>query len=493
LSSTEILITIAIYFAVLVGISFLVGRNDDSATFFRGNRSSPWYVVAFGMIGASLSGVTFISVPGAVEAGAMNYFQVVLGYIVGYAIIGLVLLPLYYRMNLTSIYSYLGDRYGSAAQYTGSSFFLLSRIVGASFRLYLVAGVLQTFVFDAMGIEFWQTVTFTVLLIWIYTFKSGIKTIVWTDTLQTLFMLLAVGVAIYYISDSLQLDGVSGIVNFVNESDLSQIFFWDDWKSDQYFIKQFLAGAFIAIVMTGLDQDMMQKNLTCRSLKDAQKNIFWFTIVLTIVNLVFLALGVLLTAFAKAESITAIKDNLFPTVALDGGLGIGIGLVFLLGLIAAAYSSADSALTSLTTSFSVDIVKIEKRYGELKQQRLRKLFHIAFSVVLIMVIVSFEYVISDASVINKLFVFAGYTYGPLLGLFGFGILTRLQVNHKWIPIIAITSPFLTYIISELAETQADFKFGFFVLLLNGAITFLGMLIASLFFKENALDTSSSPA
>ncbi|PRP67245.1 sodium:solute symporter [Nonlabens agnitus] len=480
MTSTQILITIAVYFAVLVGISFIVGRKSDSATFFRGNRSSPWYIVAFGMIGASLSGVTFISVPGAVEAGAMNYFQVVLGYIVGYAVIGLVLMPLYYRMNLTSIYSYLGDRYGSAAQYTGSSFFLLSRIVGASFRLYLVAGVLQTFVFDQMDIAFWQTVTFTVLLIWLYTFKSGIKTIVWTDTLQTLFMLIALGAAIYFISDSLDLGGFSGVVNFVNDSDLSQIFFWDDWKSDQYFVKQFLAGAFIAIVMTGLDQDMMQKNLTCRSLQDAQKNIFWFTLVLTAVNFVFLALGVLLTAFAKAESITATKDDLFPAIAINGGLGIGMGLVFLLGLIAAAYSSADSALTSLTTSFSVDIVKIETRFTERRQQLLRKLFHIGFSVILILVIVSFEYVIKDASVINKLFVFAGYTYGPLLGLFGFGILTKRSVYHKIIPFIAIASPFLTYLISYLSSTYSGFEFGFFVLLLNGAVTFIGLLVASLF-------------
>ncbi len=482
MSSSQILITIAIYFGVLVGISFIVGRKGDSATFFRGNRSSPWYIVAFGMIGASLSGVTFISVPGAVEAGAMNYFQVVLGYIVGYAVIGLVLMPLYYRLNLTSIYSYLGDRYGSAAQYTGSSFFLLSRIVGASFRLYLVAGVLQTFVFDGMGIEFWQTVSFTVLLIWVYTFKSGIKTIIWTDTLQTLFMLIAVGVAIYYISDSLQLDGFYSVVNFISESDMSQIFFWDDWKSDQYFIKQFLSGAFIAIVMTGLDQDMMQKNLTCRSLKDAQTNIFWFTIVLTIVNLVFLSLGVLLTAFAQLEGLTAAKDALFPTVAIDGGLGIGIGLVFLLGLIAAAYSSADSALTSLTTSFSVDIVKIEHRFTEEKQQRLRKFFHVGFSILLIIVIVSFEYLIKDASVINKLFVFAGYTYGPLLGMFGFGILTSRQLDHKVVPVIAIASPFLTYAISDLSSIYGGFEFGFFVLLLNGAITFTGLFIASVFYK-----------
>jgi Na+/proline symporter len=484
LTSTQILITIAIYFVVLIAISFIVGRNGDSATFFRGNRSSPWYIVAFGMIGASLSGVTFISVPGAVEAGSMGYFQVVLGYIAGYAVIGLVLMPLYYRMNLTSIYSYLGDRFGSAAQYTGSSFFLLSRIVGASFRLYLVAGVLQTFVFDAMGISFWQTVTFTVLLIWLYTFKSGIKTIVWTDTLQTLFMLIAVGVAIYYISDSLNLHGINDLTSFVADSDLSQIFFVDDWKSDQYFIKQFLSGAFIAIVMTGLDQDMMQKNLTCRNLGDAQKNIFWFTIVLTAVNFVFLVLGVLLTAFAKAENLQASKDALFPTVAMDGDLGMGIGLVFILGLIAAAYSSADSALTSLTTSFSVDIVKIENIFTENKQQTLRKLFHIGFSIVLIAVIVSFEYVIKDASVINKLFVFAGYTYGPLLGMFGFGILTKLQVNHKLIPFIAIASPFITYLISYLSSTYGGFEFGFFILLLNGAITFLGMFLGSLFSNQN---------
>lgn len=483
MSSFQILITIAVYFAVLVGISFIVGRKSDNATFFRGNRSSPWYIVAFGMIGASLSGVTFISVPGAVAAGAMNYFQVVLGYIVGYAVIGLVLMPLYYRLNLTSIYSYLNDRYGAAAQYTGSSFFLLSRIVGASFRLYLVAGVLQAFVFDAMGISFWQTVTFTVLLIWLYTFKSGIKTIVWTDTLQTLFMLIAVGVAIYYISDSLELEGLTGIVNFVADSEMSQIFFWEDWKSDQFFIKQFLAGAFIAIVMTGLDQDMMQKNLTCRSLKDAQKNIFWFTIVLTLVNLVFLALGVLLTAFAKAENLQASKDALFPTVAMDGGLGIGIGLVFILGLVAAAYSSADSALTSLTTSFSVDIVKVEDRFTEKKQQGLRKLFHVGFSLILILVIVSFEYIIKDASVINKLFVFAGYTYGPLLGLFGFGILTNLKVNHKVIPFIAILSPFITYLISYLSSTYGGFEFGFFILLLNGAITSLGLYVASWYSYE----------
>lgn len=490
MTSTQILITIACYFAVLVAISFIVGRKSDNATFFRGNRSSPWFIVAFGMIGASLSGVTFISVPGAVEEGAMNYFQVVLGYVVGYLVIGTVLLPLYYKMNLTSIYSYLNDRYGSAAQFTGSSFFILSRVVGASFRLYLVAGVLQEFVFESMGVEFWQTVTLTVILIWLYTFKSGIKTIVWTDTLQTLFMLIAVGVGIYYISDSLNLNGIGEITGFIADSDLSQIFFFDDWKSGQHFVKQFLSGAFIAIVMTGLDQDMMQKNLTCRSLKDAQKNMFWFTIVLTFVNLLFLGLGVLLTAFAKAELTGGYKDSLFACISVQSGMGIGIGLVFILGLVAAAYSSADSALTSLTTSFSVDILRLEKNYDKKKQSWMRKLVHVAFSILLILVIVSFEYIIKDASVITKLFVFAGYTYGPLLGLFGFGILTKLQVNHKLIPFIAIASPFIAYALSTAADYYFGFKFGFFILLLNGFITFLGLLIASAFSNQKvSIDVS----
>lgn len=481
MSAIVILITILAYFGLLVGVSFLVGGKSDNDTFFKGNKTSPWYIVAFGMIGASLSGVTFISVPGAVEAGAMNYFQVVLGYIAGYAVIALVLLPLYYRLNLTSIYSYLEQRYGNAAQFTGSTFFIISRVIGASFRLYLVAGVLQTFVFNSMGIAFWQTVTITVALIWVYTFRTGIKTIIWTDTLQTLFMLVSLGVAIYFIANSLKLGGIADIATFVVDSDYSQIFFFDDWKSGEYFWKQFFAGMFITIVMTGLDQDMMQKNLTCRSLKDAQKNMFWFTIVLTVVNLVFLVLGVLLTVFAQKEGITAVKDDLFPTIAINGQLGWGLGLMFILGLIAAAYSSADSALTSLTTSFSVDILKLEGKNNSLWA---RTIVHISFSIVLILVIVGFNYVIKDASVINKLFVFAGYTYGPLLGLFSFGILTKLRVKHFATPFIAVASPFLAYLISNYSEKWFGFEFGFFVLLLNGFITFLGLFIASLFNKQD---------
>ncbi|WP_010229291.1 sodium:solute symporter [Gillisia marina] len=470
-----ILLLIASYFGALLIISYFTGKNSNNDAFFKANRQSPWYVVAFGMIGASLSGVTFISVPGWVEASQFSYMQVVLGYIVGYAVIGLVLLPLYYKMNLTSIYTYLESRFGRYSYKTGASFFLLSRVVGASFRLFLVANVLQIILFDALGIPFWATVVMTIALIWLYTFKSGIKTIVYTDTLQTLCMLIAVGVSIYYVSDSLGIQG-SNLIGHVADSDFSKMFFFDDFKSANYFWKQFISGAFIAIVMTGLDQDMMQKNLTCRNLKDAQKNMFWFTIVLTFVNLVFLALGLLLTEYARLNGIDAFKDDLFPVIATQSGLGIGIATFFILGLIAAAYSSADSALTSLTTSFSIDILDIEKRYEAAKQEIVRKRIHVAVSIVLILVIVSFKYIIKDESVIAKLFVFAGYTYGPLLGLYSFGLFTKWMVKDKLVPMIAILSPIVCYLISMNSEVWFGFEFGFFVLILNGALTFLGLIM-----------------
>lgn len=469
-----ILLLIAGYFGVLMLISYLTSKGDSNADFFKAGKQSPWYLVAFGMIGASLSGVTFISVPGWIEASSFSYFQVVLGYTVGYAVIGLILLPLYYKLNLTSIYTYLEGRFGTSSYKTGASFFLLSRIVGASFRLYLVANVLQLLVFDEMGVPFFVTVTFTILLIWLYTFKAGIKTIVWTDTLQTLFMLVAVGVAIYFVSDEMGLNG-NAVISLITESDMSQIFFFDDWKSGDFFIKQFISGAFIAIVMTGLDQDMMQKNLTCRNLEDAQKNMFWFTIVLTIVNLIFLGLGLLLTVYAAQNGIDAHKDQLFPTIAVNSGLGIGLAIVFLLGLIAAAYSSADSALTSLTTSFSIDILQIEKKYDAVKQVAMRKRIHVLMSIVLVLVIIIFKYVIADATVIAKLFTFAGYTYGPLLGLYAFGLFTRWTVKDKFVPAIAIASPILAYTISAFSTT-VGFEFRFFILILNGALTFLGLLL-----------------
>ena len=469
----HIIILIVSYFSVLILISFITSKSANNTTFFKADNSSPWYLVAFGMIGASLSGVTFISVPGWVEDANMSYFQMVLGYVVGYAIIGFVLLPLYYRLNLTSIYTYLQDRFGTYSYKTGASFFLLSRTIGAAFRLFLVANVLQIILFDAYGVPFWVTVSITILLIWLYTFKGGIKTIVWTDTLQTLFMLIAVGVCIYTISSEM---GIDNLFAYVADSELSKTFFFEDVNAGNYFWKQFLAGAFIAVVMTGLDQDMMQKNLTCRNLKDAQKNMFWFTIVLVIVNFFFLALGVLLTDYAKQNGIDAHKDQLFPIIATKGTLGLATALFFLLGLIAAAYSSADSALTSLTTSFSIDILEIDKRKNKSEQEKIRKKIHILFSFVLIATILIFKYFIADTSVIAKIFTFAGYTYGSLLGLYAFGLFTKLKVKDKMVPAICIIAPILTLIISYYSKEKLGFDFGFFVLVLNGFLTFVGLYL-----------------
>ena len=471
----QILLLIAAYFGVLFLISFFSSRAGTNAEFFRANRQSPWYIVAFGMIGASLSGVTFISLPGTVTTDSFSYFQVVLGYTVGYAVIGLVLLPLYYRLNLTSIYTYLDSRFGKYSYKTGASFFLLSRIVGSSFRLFLVANVLQLILFDGLGIPYYATVTVTIFLIWLYTFRSGIKTVVWTDTLQTLFMLLALGVTLVVLSEELGISG-AGMINYLSDTGQTKIFFFDDWKSSHHFIKQFISGAFIAIVMTGLDQDMMQKNLTCRNLKDAQKNIFSFTIVLTIVNMLFLILGVLLTQYADLNGIDAIKDELFPAIATSGELGIGVAILFVLGLIAAAYSSADGTLTALTTSFSIDILQIEKFYNEKKQIRIRKQIHIAISILMIVVMLIFKYAIADKSVINKLFEFAGYTYGPLLGLYTLGLFTNWKIKDKLVPMVAILAPILSYVISVNSLNWFGFEFGFFILILNGALTFLGLIL-----------------
>ncbi len=468
---------IAGYFMLLVIISYFTGRKSNASSFFTGDRKSPWYLVAFGMIGASLSGVTFISVPGDVGNIEFRYFQMVLGYLVGYFVIGTILLPLYYKLNLITIYSYLNKRFGIFSYKTGSGFFLLSRVIGASFRLFLVAKVLQIAFFDAFNIPFWITVAITILLIWIYTYKAGIKTIVWTDTLQTLFMILAVIVSIIIISNSLDLD-FSGIVKTVKTSKYSSIFDWD-WKSNTYFFKQFTAGAFIAIVMTGLDQDMMQKNLTCRNLKDAQKNMFWFSIVLVPVNLLFLSLGALLYVYAHKAGIEIPKhtDELFPRLAL-GEFSIFAGIVFLLGIVAAAFSSADSALTSLTTSFSVDFLNLDKFKDEKKAKKQRTIVHISFSVLLFFVIVIFES-LNDQSVITSVFKAASYTYGPILGLFAFGLFTKLKTKDKIVPFVAILSPIICFFLNKYSQIIfGGYKFGFELLIINGLFTFIGLLIFS---------------
>ncbi|KAA3633053.1 MAG: sodium:solute symporter [Bacteroidetes bacterium] len=472
MSLTLIIAVISGYFILLMTIARLTTRNSDAATFYTANKQSPWYLVAFGMIGATLSGVTFISLPGEVGTSQFSYFQFVLGYLPGYFVVGAILLPLYYRLKLITIYTYLEKRFGFWSHKTGAFYFLLSRIIGAAFRLFLVAGVLQLAIFNALGVSFWVTVMITIALIWLYTFQGGIKTIVFTDTLQTFFMLAAVIISIVLITGQLDLS-FGEMVTTVQESNYSQIFFWDGSKNN--FFKQFFAGMFMAIVMTGLDQDMMQKNLTCRSLKDAQKNMFWFSIVLVFVNLLFLCLGALLYIFSFENGIVTPErtDDLFPSLALNE-FSLGAGIFFLLGLTAAAYSSADSALTSLTTTFCVDFLAIKP--GEKKnEKKIRLWVHFGFSVLLFLVILLFQ-AINDESVITGLFTVAGYTYGPLLGLFAFGLFTKIPIKDKWVPWICLASPLLSYLLNLNAIDWFGYQFGFEILIVNGAITFLGLLI-----------------
>ena len=476
MQTIHIILLIVVYFGVLILISYLTGKEDSNEAFFKANKSAPWYLVAFGMIGASLSGVTFISVPGAVEAKQFGYLQVVFGYFFGYLIIAYVLLPIYYKLNLTSIYTYLRDRFGNTSYKTGSIAFLISRIVGASFRLFLVAKVLQLLIFDALGVPFSITVIITVALIWLYTFKGGIKTIIYTDALQTFFMLVAVIVTITFLANALDLNSFKEVYTNVKQSAMSKVFFLDTINDSQYFIKSFLAGMFIAITMTGLDQDMMQKNLTCKNLKEAQKNMVSFSVVLIFVNILFLVLGLLLTQYATQNGINATKDDLFPTIAMLPEIGIMTSAFFLLGLIAAAYSSADSALTSLTTSFCIDIIELDKKPKE-QQKKVRKKVHVLISLVLILVIILFNSLFKDVSVIWELFKAAGYTYGPLLGLFAFGILTKSQIKDKYVWIIAVIAPIVSFIINQYSVVLLNgYQIGFEILIINGLITFLGLVL-----------------
>lgn len=473
MSATIVFFVILSFFLMLLGISYLSARNTNSETFFTGNRASPWYLVAFAMIGSSISGVTFISVPGEVGKTAWTYYQFVLGNFVGYWFIALALIPLYYKLKAVSIYTYLNQRFGLRSYKTGSLFFIISQTIGASFRLYLAAGVLQIAFFNALGIPFWVTVLFTIFMIWVYTFRAGIKTVVWTDSLQTIFILLSVALTIYFISKSLNL-GFGDMVTSIKEHPYSRIFDWD-WRSGTNFFKQFFAGIAITIVMNGLDQNMMQKSLTCKTRKDAQKNLYWFSISFVIVNLFFLSLGVLLYMFAESKGIAipAHTDDLFPMLAMNY-FGVFVGILFLLGIMSAAYSSADSALTALTTAFCVDFLKMDTADPTNKNKRIK--VHIGFSLLMFLVIVVFRAINND-SVVSSIFRVAGYTYGPLLGLFAFGILTKWQIRDKFVPYIAFASPVLTYIVN--ANSQAWFggyKFGFELLLLNGLITFVGLLL-----------------
>ena len=471
------LLTIFGYILLLMLVSHSTSKRSSNDAFYRGERKSPWYVVAWGMIGASISGVTFVSVPGMVLNTQMTYLQTCLGFILGYALVAFVLLPIYYKLNLTTIYSYLSKRLGKKSYHTGASFFLLSKMTGAAARFYVVCIILQRFVLDEWGIPFWITVPVMVSLIWLYTRKSGIKTLVWTDSLQTLCMFSALALIIYQVMGQLNL-GFMDTVKAIANDEHSRIFVMDDWWSKQNFWKQFFSGVFIVIVMTGLDQDMMQKNLTCSSLRDAQKDMCAYSVAFVPANLLFLSLGVLLVLLAQQRgvAIPTAGDELLPMFASTGLLGQSVLVLFTLGIIAAALSSADSALTALTTSFCVDICE---REGD---ERLRKRVHIIMAMVFIAFILLFR-LVNSTSVIDAIYVMCGYTYGPLLGLFAYGLLTKKSTHDPLVPYICVASPLICFAIDYMAGEWWGYRFGYELLMLNGLLTFMGLYALSFHKKE----------
>jgi SSS family transporter len=469
MTPSQILFALIGYFLILITISWITSKNNDKTSFYTGNRKSPWFLVAFGMIGASLSGVTFLSVPGWVANSHFGYLQTVLGYMVGYLIIAQILIPLYYRQNLTSIYTYLENRFGENSYKTGAAYFILSRIIGASFRLFLVAGVLHTFVFDPFGIPFWGAVAITIILIFLYTSKSGIKTVVYTDTLQTTFLIAAVILTLIFMINDLNWSLGDTVSNLVNDPN-TQIFHWDG-NSSNVFWKQFLGGVFIALAMTGLDQDMMQKNLSINSIRNAQKNIYIQMALFIVINVIFLSLGALLYNYVDVKELDFVgkSDELFSFVAMQHATPI-VSVAFIIGLVAAAYSSADSALTALTTSFCVDFLGYERsKPTDIKK---RRWVHIGFAFILFMTILIFN-AINNEAVIKELFRAAGFTYGPLLGLFSFGILTKNKINDKYVVVITLISILLTgiyfYGVPMLVER---FEAGFELIIINGFFTYI---------------------
>lgn len=477
-----LLFVFLLYFSIIMLIAWKTSKDATLLTFFNANRRSKWYWVAFGMVGTSLSGVTFMSVPGWVGTTQFSYMAMVLGYIVGYFFIAYILLPLYYKLNLPSIYSYLNQRFGMNSYKTGASFFILSRSLGAAFRVYIVIKALQIFVFDSWNIPFSITTLLFLCLMLLYTYKGGVKTLVYTDTLQTVGMLVAVISTIYFISNELN-SSVFDLIVQVKNSEMSNWFFWDDWSDKRHFLKQFLAGIFITMTMTGLDQEMMQKNLSCRTVSDAQKNMITYSLVIAIVNFLFLFLGALLYIYAQRQGVAIPQktDDLYPIIALQniGGL---TAIVFLIGIISAAFPSADGALTSLTTIFSIDILGLtRKNIPEQQAKKIRVKVHITFALLLYIIIVIFSYINNEA-VISELFTVAGYTYGPLLGLYSFGLATNRSVLDKAVPYIALSSPVITYILSMYSEQLfSGYRFGFELILVNGTITFI---LLNLFSKKN---------
>ena len=473
---TTILIIFAAYFGILYLISALISRgSSDNEAFFVANRKSPWYIVAIGMIGTSVSGVTFISVPGMVGAFNMSYMQMVFGFFFGYLVVAYLLLPLYYKLNLTSIYSYLDQRFGNYSYKTGASFFLLSRIIGSAAKLYLVALVLQTLVFDTWHIPFGVTVSGIILFIWIYTRKSGIKTIVWTDTLQTLCFIVAAILIIWQVASLLEFN-FKDIINTVSHDPHSQIFNFE-WKSPMNFFKQFFSGIFIVIVMTGLDQDNMQKNLTCKNLKDARKNMLTYGFLFTPINFLFLALGILLLIFASQQGIVlpTVSDEILPYL-VSNYLGLPCLIFFTIGIIGASFANADSALTSLTTSFCVDILGVNQR-NDRDANTIRKRVHIGMSIAFILVIL-FIHHIGQENILNTIYKVASYTYGPLLGLFGLGLFSKIQIRDKYSPLVCILAPIVCYLVEEIVATSFNYKVGYEILILNGLLTVIGLLLIS---------------
>lgn len=476
----RILVTIICYFAALLLIARLTGRGKKSssdAAFFRGENRSPWYIVSFGMIGASISGVTFVSVPGMVRSMDMTYMQTVFGFFFGYLVVAHVLLPMYYRLNLTSIYSYLGTRIGVRTYRTGAFFFLLSRMLGTAAKLYLVCLILHTYVFGHMGVPFWAIAAGSVALVWIYTHKSGIKTIVWTDTLQT-FCLIATLISIIFFTIQKLDMGDGGIMTMITDSPHSRIFVFDDWMSKQNFFKQFLSGIFIVIVMTGLDQDMMQKNLSCKNLREAQKNMYCYGFSFIPLNFLFLCLGILLLALAGQMNLTLpeVNDDILPMFATQGYLGQTVLVLFTIGIIAAAFSNSDSALTAMTTSVCVDLLGTDRDVEEVALRRRGKV-HIMLSVILVIFICLVES-LKSKSVLDAIYIIASYTYGPLLGMFAFGLFTRRRTRDRWVPFIAVASPLICYALDRFVMQCYGYKFGYELLMLNGMLTFAGMYALS---------------
>jgi len=469
------------YFALLFAISRWTGRRATNQTFYRADRQSPWYMVAIGMVGASISGVTFISVPGMVNSIGMTYLQTCMGFIVGYVVIAFVLLPLYYRLNLTTIYSYLGQRIGQRAYKTGASFFLLSKMTGAAVRFYVVCWILmECGLSSSLGkgstssndLLFAVVVVIMMLLIWLYTRRGGIKTLVWTDVLQTVCLFGTLLLIIYKVMGDLDMT-TGDAVTAIYHSELSRVFVMDDWFSKQYFWKQFLSGAFIAIVMTGLDQDMMQKNLTCRSLRDAQKDMCTYGVAFLPANLLFLSLGVLLTLWYQQQGLTmpAKGDELLSVYVVHTSTVFPlVSYIFILGMVAAAFSSADSALTALTTSYCVDIC------GRADDERLRRRVHVVMAAIFVVFILLFK-VLNSTNVIDAIYILCSYTYGPLLGLFAFGLLTKRHANDRMVPYICLASPVICYLLDMMVGQLTGYRFGYELLMLNGLFTFLGLWLS----------------